>query len=87
MHAITVFARPRFSTTSFPADASYEAMAPAHAAYALALAACDLILPISATSGDDLTQWWQEMGHSSDRMPPVRPILLAAEVIESREQE
>jgi hypothetical protein len=40
----------------------YEAMAPAHAAYALALTACDLILPISATAGGDLARWWGAKG-------------------------
>jgi glycosyltransferase involved in cell wall biosynthesis len=60
--------------------AGYEAMAPAHAAYALALTACDLILPISATGGGDLARWWGAKGYNSAHMPPLRPILLAAEV-------
>ena len=59
---------------------AYEAMAQAHEAYALALTACDLILPISATAGGDLARWWGAKGHNSAHMPPLRPILLAAEV-------
>lgn len=58
----------------------YESMARAHADYALALAACDLILPISATAADDLARWWREKGHNPIRTPPLRPVLLAAEV-------
>ncbi|MBL6079104.1 glycosyltransferase [Belnapia sp. T18] len=58
----------------------YEAMAPAHADYATALAACEVILPISWTAGDDLLAWWREQGFDRARLPPVRPVPLAAEI-------
>jgi glycosyltransferase involved in cell wall biosynthesis len=62
-------------------EPGYEALRPSHAAYALALAATDLILPISRTAAQDLADWWGEQGHDPDRMPPIRPILLPAEMV------
>ena len=59
----------------------YETMAAGHATYAAALAAADLILPISNTAAQDLAAWWRDQGHDLDRLPPIRPILLPAEVI------
>jgi len=58
----------------------YEEMAPGHAAYALALAAADLVLPISRTAGDDLQVWWEEQGHDLARLPVPRPVPLPAEM-------
>jgi glycosyltransferase involved in cell wall biosynthesis len=57
----------------------YEAMAPAHATYASVLAVCELVLPISRTAGEDLSAWWREQDHDPARLPPVRPVPLAAE--------
>ena len=59
----------------------YETMTAGHAAYAAALAAADLILPISRTAAQDLAAWWLEQGHDLDRLPPFRPILLPAEMV------
>jgi len=61
-------------------EPGYEALRPAHAAYALALAAADLILAISRTAALDLAAWWREQGHDTDRLPAIRPILLPAEM-------
>ena len=47
----------------------------------MALAAADLILPISRTAASDLMAWWREQGHDPDRLPPVRPVPLAAEMV------
>ena len=61
-------------------EPGYEELKAGHTAYVLALAAADLILPISRTAADDLVAWWREQGHDPDRLPPVRPVLLAAEM-------
>lgn len=61
-------------------ERGYEAMAPAHAAYADALAAADLVLPISRTAASDLLAWWHAKGHDPHRLPQPRPLLLPAEV-------
>jgi len=62
-------------------EPGYEALRPSHAAYALALAATDLVLAISRTAALDLAAWWREQGHDTDRLPSIRPILLPAEMI------
>ncbi len=59
----------------------YEAMRDAHSAYALALAAADLVLPISHAAGADLETWWHEVGHDLRRVPQLRPLPLAAEMV------
>jgi len=59
----------------------YEAMAPAHAAYAAGLMAADIVLPISRTACDDLAAWWREQGHLDVAMPPLAPLLLPAEMV------
>ncbi len=58
----------------------YEDMAASHAAYARALSAADLVLPISASSGSDLLAWWKEQGLDARRLPRVRPVLLSGEM-------
>ena len=57
----------------------YESMAEAHARYASALATFDLVLPISKTASGDLTSWWRETHHASERIPAPLPLLLSAE--------
>ncbi len=59
----------------------YESMRQPHAAYAMALAAADLLLPISRSSGADLSAWWQEQGHDPERLALLRPVPLAAEMV------
>ena len=61
-------------------ESGHEELKAGHTAYTLALAAADLVLPISRTAGNDLVAWWREHGHDPDRLPPVRPVLLAAEM-------
>ncbi len=60
--------------------AGYEAMRPAHEAYASALAGADLVVPISAAAGSDLMAWWREVGLDVDRLPAPRAVELAAEM-------
>ena len=62
-------------------EPGYEELTDAHAAYVAGLAAADLILPISRAAAIDLVTWWREQGHDPDRLPPVRPVLLAAEMV------
>ena len=59
----------------------YETMAASHAAYAAALAAADLILPISRTAAADLSAWWREQGRDPNRLPALHPVMLAAEMV------
>ena len=61
-------------------EPGYEDLTASHEAYATALAAADLILPISRASATDLLRWWRAQGRDPDRLPPVRPVLLAAEM-------
>jgi glycosyltransferase involved in cell wall biosynthesis len=61
-------------------EPGYEELKAGHTAYVLALAAADLILPISRTAADELVAWWREQGHDTNRLPPVRPAPLAAEI-------
>jgi glycosyltransferase involved in cell wall biosynthesis len=62
-------------------EPGYETLTTAHEAYAMALAAADVILPISRTAASDLMAWWREQGHDPDRLSPVRPVPLAAEMV------
>jgi glycosyltransferase involved in cell wall biosynthesis len=62
-------------------ERGYESLISAHASYVVALGAADLILPISRAAATDLEAWWREQGHCLDRLPPVRPVLLAAEMV------
>ncbi len=62
-------------------EPGYEDLKTGHAAYALALAAADLILSVSHAAGEDLAAWWREQGHGPDRLPVVRPAALAGEMI------
>ncbi len=48
--------------------------------YAHALAQTDLVIPVSRTSGELLTQWLIRRGHREDALPPIVPILLPEEV-------
>jgi glycosyltransferase involved in cell wall biosynthesis len=59
----------------------YETMKASHTAYATALTAADLILPISRTASDDLLAWWREQGLDVERLPEPRPVPLAAEMV------
>jgi len=61
-------------------EPGYEELTAAHTAYTAALAAVDVILPISRAAGVDLVTWWRERGYNVDRLPPIRPVLLAAEM-------
>jgi glycosyltransferase involved in cell wall biosynthesis len=61
-------------------EPGYEELKTGRIAHALALAAADLVLPISAAAGNDLVAWWRDQGHDPDRLPVVRPVLLAAEM-------
>ena len=58
----------------------YEDMRDAHILYAEALATVDLVLPISRASGAELQAYWLERGIDPDRLPPVRPVPLPAEM-------
>jgi glycosyltransferase involved in cell wall biosynthesis len=62
-------------------EPGYEDLTAPHEAYAAALAAADLILPISRAAGTELASWWCEQGRDPNRVPPVRPVPLAAEVV------
>jgi glycosyltransferase involved in cell wall biosynthesis len=58
----------------------YEAMQDLHTRYATALSAVDIIFPISASCGDDLTLWWAEQGFDARRLPNSTVALLPAEL-------
>ena len=58
----------------------YEEMAAAHSAYGRALAAADLIMPISRTASADLVAWWREQGLDPTRLTSPQPVLLPAEM-------
>jgi glycosyltransferase involved in cell wall biosynthesis len=50
------------------------------AVYAHALALCDIVLPVSRTTGDLLTRWLIEHGRRAELLPPITPVLLPEEV-------
>jgi glycosyltransferase involved in cell wall biosynthesis len=50
------------------------------ALYAHALALCDIVLPVSRTTGDLLTKWLIEHGRRAELLPPIAPVLLPEEV-------
>ena len=49
--------------------------------YAHALALCDIVLPVSRTTGDLLTKWLIEHGRRAELLPPISPVLLPEEVV------
>ena len=49
--------------------------------YAHALALCDIVLPVSRTTGDLLTRWLIEHGRRAELLPPIAPVLLPEEVV------
>jgi glycosyltransferase involved in cell wall biosynthesis len=48
--------------------------------YAHALASCDIVLPVSRTTGDLLTRWLIGRGRRAELLPPIAPVLLPEEV-------
>ena len=48
--------------------------------YAHALGLCDVVLPVSRTTGDLLTKWLIEHGRRAELLPSIAPVLLPEEV-------
>jgi glycosyltransferase involved in cell wall biosynthesis len=49
--------------------------------YAHALALCDIVLPVSRTTGELLTRWLIEHGRRAELLPPISPVLLPEEIV------